>query len=363
MRTNEEYSWNWIGRLFNFVRIQFPVATVIISCLLYILYTYSILRIEYANEQLDISSHIIILDTFVMIAYLMIGTQYYINNIKSLFLRSRIFSAKGKRYCNELDEAIFSNGRYFFILLLLNFALSSVLTIFQIDLYYSIEPTRWSIFIDIMNILINVLIIYLLTIIIWIIINISIGLSRIQRHFHIGIIDIDLFSSDRMGGLRPIRNLALSAVIYLFFAVSLGIINFVTPGGIFWREIIYFFILFAFGVILFLKAWLVIDDILEAKRESEIDRINEMYRHLMQQIEKIINDEGGEKDKERLDQAFETSKWLREEWDRVMAAGGEAFNIRTILVFIGSSLFPLLTLYEKVSELGLLNRVMELLHL
>jgi hypothetical protein len=359
----EEYGWNWIGKLFHLVPISFPITAIILSCILYILYLYSILRIDYVSEQMDIHDRIIIIETFILIAYLMIGTQHYINTIKGLFIKARIFSGKSEGYCNELDEEIFSNSRYFFILLLLNFSVSLILDIFQNDFYYSIEPTQWSALVDILNLLINLLFIYLSTMITWIIINISIGLSRVQRHFHKGIVDIRLFSSDRMGGLKPIRNLAISVVVYLFIAVSLGIINFVTPGGTFWKEITYFLMLFAFGVILFLRAWLVIDDILESKRESEIDLINEMYEKLMQQIASITYEGDGEKDKERLDQALETSKWLREEWERVMTAGGEAFNIRTILVFIGSSLFPLLTLYEKVSELGLLNRVMELLHL
>jgi hypothetical protein len=358
-----EDSWNWIGKLFYLTPIPFPITAVILSCVLYIIYLYSILHIDYASEQMDIYSHIIIIDTFVIIAYLMIGTQHYINTIKGLFIKARIFSAKGERYCNEFDEEIFSNGKYFSILLLLNFSVSLALTTFQIDFYYSIEPTRWSALVDIMNILINILVIYFLTIIIWVIINISIGLDRIRRHFDKGIIDIHLFSSDRMGGLSPVRNLTVSVVIYLFIAVSLGIINFVTPGGTFWKEIIYYLILFAFGVILFLKAWFVIGDILERKRESEIDRINGMYENQEQQIESIIYKGNNEKCKERLDQARETSKWRRDEWERVMVAGGEAFNIKTIFVFIASSLLPLLTLYEKVSELGLLNKVIEFLNL
>ena len=124
--------------------------------------------------------------------------------------------------------------------------------------------------------------------ILWIMINVSWLLGEIGSDFYRHKIRVDLFSSDNIGGLKPIRNLIIELVVYQFIAISLGIVNFISPGGTFYFEIGFFAGLFLLSFCILAKAWCTIDKLLDAEREIEIKHINQLYQQQHERVRDMI---------------------------------------------------------------------------
>lgn len=180
--------------------------------------------------------------------------------------------------------------------------------------------------------------------ILWIIFSISWALNQIggsYKHF----IKIDLFSIDKVGGLRPIKNLILKLVVYQFMTVSLGIITFVTPDEIIYHEIVFLIILFLITVCFFFKGWYVIGKLLNGKRVHDTGTINGLYQQQHQRLQNVISGKDYWDKEEKLDNILTSMEFLQDEREQVLRASKRAYDFKAIFTFISTSLLPFATTY------------------
>lgn len=340
------------------------LAPLLVSSILYILYLFFAINIQFVRDNMNLQVHFLILEPFILIFYLLAGIQHYMDEMRCSFreLQTYTYSDKVPDHLCQFAEKRFKSARSFYILLVLNLIIFLIITVPQEDFFYRIEPTIWSAAVDIMTLLITALIIYLFTTILWLIIICIWALDKMEKDFSEGLIKLHIYSSDKMGGLKPIRNFILSLVVYQFGAVALGISNFITPGGIFWKEIAYFLALFLFGAALFFKGWYVINNMLESERARRITAINRMQERQIQRMNEILSSEGLDEDMSKLDKAAKSIEILQKEGERTMNAGRTAFDFKAVIAFISGSLLPILALYEKVNQFGILDKAQEFIN-
>ena len=84
---------------------------------------------------------------------------------------------------------------------------------------------------------------------------------------------------------------------------------------------------------------------MEAERGRNIDSINELYRQQNHRVQEIIAGEGYWDNQEKLDRILTSMNFLKDERDRVKEASKHAYNFRSVLIFISSSLVPFITTY------------------
>jgi hypothetical protein len=210
-------------------------------------------------------------------------------------------------------------------------------------MYYSIEKSSWTAFLDVINWSSTVIILYLMAEVLWIIICVSWALQRLSREPFSGIVKIDLYNSDNVGGLGSLRNLILFLTVFQFGGLSLAVANFSSSSN--YGPVVLFFIpLFLFTVYLFLKGWAVIDDLLEGKRAYEVDIINFIYVQKRQILLCAITD-GNLSLKEDTEELSKSMDILSSDRERLLNASKTVYDYKAIFVFVTSSLLPFITKY------------------
>jgi len=344
---SEERSWNWTEKMVKKVPASYTLLILIILVfLVYVIYMFSLSKVGYGPDLLDLHQHIIILDVFILIIYLLAGVQYFTNNMRRTFEKLEAYPER-KKYIDYLYnnmERKFTRSKVYYVIVAMVVVPFMLIPIPEkSDFFYFSYPTIWSIFIDIINYVATLLILYLISTIIWIILNVSWALHEIKSDYYRDAIKIDLFSSDNVGGLRPIRKLILNIAVYQFVAISLGIINFVAPNETFNEEIALLIIMFLIVIYIFLKGWLTIDFLLEDERKREIDAINRLYWRQNQRIQEIISKETYENDENTLSQILELMEMLSDQRERVMNGSKNIYSIKIITTFLSSSILPIVT--------------------
>jgi hypothetical protein len=339
-----ERNWNWIEGAFKKIPAPYPFVSAIIAIVLYVAYMFLLSKL---NIIPILYGHIVIIDTFVLIGYLIVGIQYFTEKTKNTFYDLKLSSNECDvtAIYSKLDKKFSQSKSYHaitiaIIIIYLAFPFPS-----KSDFYYFNNNSIYAATFDIFNILALILVLYLIITVLWIMNNILWSLNQIRLDFKNGLVRIDLFCSDGIGGMRQIRNLVLSLVVYHFMVTSLAIINFVTPGKILYAESIFFTLLFLSGVFFFSKCWATINEILEDKRNSDIESLNRTYEQECQHARNIIMSDDYTQREDKLDQIFKSLEWLQNERQNIMNASREVFNYKAIFAFISSSLLPFITTF------------------
>lgn len=371
----EKRSWNWIEEASDRIKASYPLAVSILCTVLYFIYLYLHSKVEMASCGLDLYIHIIILDTFVLIAYLIIGVKYFTSKMRTTFWCLETYPDSNSTIedlYNRLESKFTRSKIYYLIvaLIAISFVLIPIPT--REDFWYYYEPSMWSALLDIFNYIAALFILYLMATILWIMISVSWLLGEIGSVSYRHNIKIDLFSSDNVGGLTPIRRLILELVVYQFIAISLGIMNFITPGGAFYIEITFFLLLFVLSISIFIKAWHTIDNLLDYKRKSEVESINQLYNQLHQRVRDMIITKNSDYDEERLNKVLTSMDWFRDERIQVLSASRKTYTIKNIITFISTSFLPIATLIvtyiipliisKESAEYATLNQSLEILN-
>jgi hypothetical protein len=337
-------SWNWIEGAFRRIPAPYPFVSVIIAFVLYVLYMFLLSKLDIIPKAYG---YVVIIDTFVLIAYLIAGIQYFTVKTKCTFQELELYADESDAVVlyNQLEKKFTQSKSYHAIAILIIISYLAIPFPSKSDFYYFLEPGVYAALIDIFNYSALILVLYLITTILWTMNNISWSLNQIQIDFKKGLVKIDLFSSDRVGGMRSIKNLVLSLVVYHFIATSLAIINFVTPGKILYIETIFFILLFLSGVFFFIKSWATINGILEDKRRTDIGRLNRTYEQESGYARDIIMGGDHAQREDKLNQIFKSMEWLQNERQNLMKASHEVYDLKAILAFISSSLLPIITTF------------------
>ena len=346
----EKQTWNWIEKLSNKTPTRYHfIFLILVFFISYLIYIFLISKIDFASGWFeDYRNQIPVLAGFFWAAYLIAGVAYFTDATRMSVEKIKAVPKHQERI-DELRDRLrkrFTKSKtYYVIIFLVIISDYLVSPIGKTDFWYFSEPTIWSILIDVFNIGTTLLILYLMATILWINLNVSWTLDELASDDYISFVKIDLFHSDTVGGLSPLKNLIRNLAIYQFVTVTLGILNWVTPGGTYYKDIIYFYILYIINVYLFLKGQHCISKILTNCREYKINNINQIYEQLNQQSYDIIARGDFEKELDLLDQISKSMNLLQFDRDKLQNASRSTYNFKDNFIFLTSSLLPFVTTY------------------
>ena len=286
---------------------------------------------------------------------LLFGIQYFLREIKAKFSRLEISTDRVGQAIPPVDllhdHFTTSKGLY----LLISFTFLPFIAI-KIDrlfsghkpFFYQAEPTSWALMLDIYNESLSYFILYLLAIVLWMIFNISRVLSKINNKQYYESLKMKPLDTDKVGGLSNIRDLILKLSIYYFIVIILTMSTYLTYRGLLLYEGISLFIFWLIGVAFFLMAWLALRRLLKRKIEKDISLLNETIEcKRLQLIDLIANNKEGE----RQDQLNSLSKALDiidKERARILQYKIKPIDVKSIILFISSSLFSLLIIVKEL---------------
>jgi hypothetical protein len=175
--------------------------------------------------------------------------------------------------------------------------------------------------------------------VLWIIICVSWGLGQLSQDHSRNAVKIDLYNSDNIGGLGPLRDLILFLTVFQFGGISLAIANF-SSSGTFGPIVLFFIPMSLFSVYLFFKGWFVIRNLVEKERTREVDIINSIYNKKMQIL---LNAEEDVTMHEDIKDISNSIVVISVERERLLNASKVVFDYKSIFAFISSSLLPFVT--------------------
>ena len=173
--------------------------------------------------------------------------------------------------------------------------------------------------------------------ILWIAINISWAINIVSEEPFKSSIEIDLFTADKTGGLKPFKNCILLFTIYYFIIVVLAVVSWLTPMGLPVYQTIFLFIFWIIGVIFFIWSLYKIRNLFNGKIETEVNRINALCRKKTTQLSDILSRDNPEEDEKRLNQISSALDILHKERDRVLEFHARFIDVQTIFFFLTSA--------------------------
>lgn len=338
----------WIEKIFEKIHVHYAIVSMITAGIIYLIYILFSKKVVFF--PLEFFHHMEISVLSFLIAFQLAGIQYLLIEMKEIFddlIKSADFNRKLKQR--------FYNSRLYYVTIssvIFPFVLIDIIDILQGDLvtFYNVEPTAWSFLLDIFNYSTSLLMILLLATILWIIIYISWALNEIGNDPNQDLIKFDIFSIDRIGGLKPFRNLILNTLVVYFVSITLAIIAYISPFSIFTYESFFLTTLLLVGIGFFFIGIGTIRKISRGRIEDKIKIINEKYEIEDQKLMDFIS-EGNSKEKlDELTLLSSTLDTLYANRDRILQIHGNAkgYDIITIVKFISSFILPLMAYLQKI---------------
>jgi hypothetical protein len=288
---------------------------------------------------------------FILITVQLFGIQYFLNKIRFSFGSLKIRSECGNKCYHPLDELRknFTTSRIFYavvLLVFLPFAAIPINSIFRLHINYFFfqesNSNQFSPLFDIYTNLTAFFMLYLLAVLIWMILNISWTLDTISNRPHIEVVKIDLLDADKMGGLRPIRNLIVWFSVYYFLVIVLAVLSYLTQRGLLLYESISLLLFWIIGVLFFLWGWFKITKILLNKVENEVSSLNEISDNKRKQLLNLISKDQENENEKQINLLSLAIEAISKERNRVLQSGIKPIDAKTLILFLSSSFFSLI---------------------
>jgi hypothetical protein len=335
--------WNWIERVFNSIPIPHPLVSFFLVILLVSIYEIFSFKVKGFNWGFNKFDSFVLC---VLIGFLILGDIYFLTGLRSMFGKITFLPGDqilGNDLLYKMQKNFTSSKLYYLSIIAL--VLVPFLGIKAIDFskvgfgifYYSEEPTYWAIALDFYDNLANFFSLYLLANILWIAVNISWAINIIGEEPFKSSIEIDLFTADKTGGLKPFKNFILLFTIYYFFIKVLAVISWLTPMGLPVYQTIFLFIFWIIGVIFFIWGLFKIRNLFNGKIETEVNRINALCRKKTKQLSDMLSRDNPEEDEKRLNQISSALDILHKERDRVLEFHARFIDVQTIILFLSSA--------------------------
>jgi hypothetical protein len=349
----EEDSWIWIEKLFKKIPVPYPIVSIIagvIICLIYMFFTTKV--VFFAWEKYHILAIAIL--SF-LIAFQLVVIQYILNNMKKTFGNLEFNHKNDVGFDNLYDELKhrFSSSYLYYLLVagvIVPFIIIKVLDILGEGVaFYIVEPTVWSFLLDIYDIVIRYLMLFLLAIILWIIFNIAWMINKIGKDPYRRTIKIDILCVDKIGGLKPLRDLILKTDSFYFVCITLAIIFYVSPFSIISYESYFLILLQIVGVSFFIIGIRTIRKVLKGRIEEEINKINERYQRHHQRLMDRDLEENHKDKKEELNVESTLLETFYKERERTLLLyrNARGYDSITIIDFVCTFILPLVAFLEK----------------
>jgi hypothetical protein len=354
----KDYGRIWIEKMFKSIPVPYPIVSLIIAGIVYSIFLFFSTRVVFFIWEFY--HQLVALDLSILIALQLAGIQYLLNQMKKNFKELKSYPESTEILYNlylELERR-FTGSLWYYVMVLIvivPFVIIELINILKGGVtFYIVERTIWSFLLDIYNNVIGYFMLFLLAIILWLINNIAWTLNKIGSPSYIRLIKIDIFSIDKIGGLKPLRDFILKVLVFYFICITLAIISYVSPFSIFSYESFFFIILLLVGIVFFLLGLQTIQKIFRGRVEEELDKINEKYQQEHQRLMSFVS-EGNYKDKvEELNLVSTTLETLYTERERILKlhASSKGYDLMTIIEFVSSFILPLGAFLQKIMNIG-----------
>ena len=350
----DEDSWIWIEKQFKKIPWPYPIISIIAGSVTYLIYLFFSTKVVFLPWEKFHNLEVAALS--ILIAFQLAGIQNILNDMKKTFGNLE-FNPKNDVSFDELYDKLkdrfCSSYRYYLLVaaVIVPFIIIDILDILSGGVtFYMVEPTVWSFLLDIYNTVMGYLMLYLLAIILWIVFNIAWMLNKIGNNHYRRLIKLDILCVDKIGGLKPLRNLTLKTLTFYFVCITLAIIAYVSPFSILSYESYFLILLLIVGLGFFIMGIRTIRKVLKGRIEDEINKINERYQRHHQRLMDIDLEENY-KDKEgELNVESTLLETLYKERERTLQfyRNARGYDSITIIKFVCSFILPLVAFLEKV---------------
>ncbi len=251
----------------------------------------------------------------------------------------------------------FTLSRLFYLLILLTFSPIIIIKIYSLHagvspFFYSYHPGIWALLLDIYDNLVSFFWLYLLAVYLWMIFNISWMLSKISESSYYESLKIEPLDADKVGGLKPIRELILWISIYYFLIIILAAATYLVAGGLLLYESISLFIFWLVGMIFSISGWHKLRKLLSGKIQSEIASLSEIMEYKRAQLIDIITENKEKENEGQMDSLSNALDIINKERERIIQYKLKPLDAKTIILFISSSVLSLISIFETLEDAG-----------
>ncbi|WP_348528851.1 hypothetical protein [Methanothrix sp.] len=345
---NKQAMWNWPEVMLRRIPANYLLVSYLLFILVFLIYYSFSLRVFWFQWHIY---HILqSLATSLLIAYLLAGLVYLSEKTRRTFKYiDWLYGSHKEDYFAKIESRV-TGGLYYHLLFYLSLLVPFIVMSWGQWPYYERQEDIWARGLDIYGYFLYFLILALLAEVLWLMANIvwsvnEMGCSSSAFSAAVGVYGIDM-------KLRPVRNFFLIFIVYYFIAIALVIGTYISPSGQISIEPIYFGVLLAMGVVLFVAGLEAVQRIINCRVENELDILNKKRNEQHQALVNIVSSGSAEKAKD-IENASKILDIIHKERESLLQVSRRAYDIATLSLFISSFLIPLLTLLEK---LGLIHK-------
>ena len=368
----EELNWNWMEGIFRKIPIPYPIVSVIFGFTIFLVYLVFMFSNKIADFQWGFYSGVQVLSFCVLISYLLIGIQYIYNEMRGAFQRLE-FIHESEKYtiepCDQLRERLGESKLFLLMLLIIIFP--PIIIAYMDPAIFSCSGSSvcdYALYLTFFNYVMYFFSIYLQAYILWIILNFSLTLIKLEKNSYRSSIRIDAFSADKIGGLGYLRNFIIKLIIYYSVGVSLTIISYVDPRGIgvVLYEILFYIALLLVGLIILIEGLQSVQRLFWDKINDEISGINEEYQKLYRRYVEIVSKDYLEKNEANLQFILRSMEFFHKERadrEQILNDNERRYSLTILITGLTSLILPLMTLFEKLNDYGLIKMVLDAFNL
>jgi ABC-type multidrug transport system fused ATPase/permease subunit len=377
-----ETSNNWVERICNAIHIPYPLLSLIIGCLVYIIFYFFNTNIDFLAPQWDVQHRINILVKCLTISIQFSGIMYLTNKMKMIFSNLDALESGADNNClSELKKRIAGSLWYYVVLVIV------IVPFYIIDLFrgldggiaqyyyqhylpcYFLKDSLFNLTFDVFNFIIAFMILFMLSTALWI----MIALARILNEFseNASFRDLRKYITEIEMTLKAIRRSLVNALAYYFVLISISIPSstdfissvasiafsespmdlsikktFETQAYTF--ENVFMIILLLVGIAFFVIGINSLKDIFNSQYQMAMSIINIKSHDYLQKLEELQPYGSPDNDLERLNYISSMLDELQKQRERLMQTISPGYSLSTIGTFVTAFLIPLLTIIDKV---------------
>jgi hypothetical protein len=365
----KEDNWSWVEALLNKIPLHYLLFSWVLLFILYLIFvffnfkvvTFKLFSCKDQTFELHFWSNFTILAMCLLIFYQLSGIKYLLDNIRNAFLEIKL-DQESKMNKNDLYNMLeykFMDSHFYYLIIGLSIIPFIFIDLtrpwrgFEILQFYHLNQTTWSLLLDIYLYAVSYSINLLMGIIVWIIINITWMFSKLGNAIYRSRIHLDLLAADNIGGLGQLKNLVLKVFSYYFICISLAILTYINPFSFISYESIFFIMLFLIGICFVFTNFYFIHKILKEKVDSETNDLEDIFVRRRARLIDIISRGDYRSTDEELKWLSTVFEAIDNEMNRLNQINLKVFDFKTVVAFLSTSLFPILTklLQDRIFEL------------
>lgn len=357
--------------IYNRLRVNYRLTSLILSGANFFIFLFLASKIEFSSSDEYDSFVLISAAMSILIGYEYAIIKYFFSGIHPLFEKLRPlfqnneYQGFSQNLKNRLDKSWIY--RLTIIAVMMPFIILELITVREISpFYYTYNRTLCSLILDITNHISGYLILFLLAVFIWIVIELTLIVNDLKGKYSL---KINVFDTDELGGLKPLRFFSVLIAGSYFIIITLAVISYIdssidpeafpriSPKAILTSEIIVLSLMVPIGVILFITTQETIRKLIDKGVKLELERINRKYKEICDKAVGISSNEKNSDRKKELEELRIILDILEKEEIKVKRIKHKTFDVRTIITFTTTVLFPIVTTINKIIELMDYNKL------